>query len=198
MNNTKKNDNRSATQRLGDLENAVMSLYNVLDNLTRDFMVLKDALKLLDNKVNSIVKASTNNEPLTDEVLDRIMVENNVAELTQKVNNMVLQKIVAPETQVSENSFVVGSESDNDGKVVNPRLQFALKALAPEVQEKIKGVSVGDTVNFEGKLNFKVLESYTILPPPASESAFEGPTAETPTDVVVDETLTDQAVTSVS
>jgi hypothetical protein len=178
--NQKKTDNRSATQKLSDLENAVLSLYNVSDNLARDFMVLKDAVKLLNNKVNAIVQASAGGEELTDPVLDRIMVENNISELKEKVDNMVLQSVIAPETQVSENSFIVGSELDTDGTVKNPRVQFALKALSPELQGKIKGANVGDTLHLQdGKLDFKILESYAILPPQAPAAAPAATSTET-------------------
>lgn len=174
--NKKPSDNRSATQRIQDLENAVMSLFNVNDNLARDVMTLKEAIKLLDNKVNSIVKASTAGEPLTDAVLTRIMVENNVAELAQKVTNMVSQGFLQAEDQVSENAFVVGSEHSEDGTVINPRLQFALKAVTPETQAKLLGMKVGDTLkNQEGKMNFKLLESYKIVIP--QEAAPAAPAA---------------------
>lgn len=179
--NQKKTDNRSATQKLSDLEQAVLSLYNVSDNLARDFMVLKDAVKLLNNKVSAIVQASTDGLELSDPVLNEIMVNNNIQELKERVDNMVLQSVIAPETQVSENSFVVGSELDTDGTVKNPRVQFALKALSPELQGKIKGANVGDVLHLQdGKLDFKILESYTILPPQAPAPAAATAPAATP------------------
>lgn len=180
----KKQDNRSAGQRLADLENAIMSLYNVADSLTRDFMVLRDAVKLLDNKMNSVIKASNNGEPLSDEVIDRIMTENTVAELKRKVENMVAQGVVLPETQVSGNSFLVGSELEADGTVRNPRLQFALKTLPQALQDKLVGVDVGTVVHLEdGKLDFKVMESYVIAPPKPPVALAPPPTAETPVSV---------------
>lgn len=165
--NQKPSDNRTATQRITDLENLIMSLCSVSDNLARDVMTLKEAIKLLDNKVNSIVKAHNAEEALTDEVLTRIMMENNSAELAAKVANMVAQGILVPEEVISENSFIVGNEQDNDGKVHNPRLQFALKAIqAADSREKLQGAKVGDLIEFkEGALKFKVLESYAIQQP---------------------------------
>lgn len=164
--------NRSASQRIADLENAVMNLFNLNDNLIKDLNTCKGALKLLNNKVSSIVKASTDGEDITDEVLDRLMIESNCEELAQRVANMVTQGVVAKEDVVSENSFVVGSELDNDDKVVNPRLQFALKALSPELQAKLLGSKSGDTLVLEkGKLKFKVLESYKIATEPAQTSS---------------------------
>jgi hypothetical protein len=168
----KPSDNRSATQRLSDLEQAMMSLFNVNDNLVRDVMTLKEAIRLLDNKVNAVIKASLAGEPLTEGILTRIMVENNVAELSQRVRNMASQGFIVAEDQVSEESFVVGSELDDEGNVVNPRLQFSLNSIAPELRAKILGAKVGDTLDVqEGKLKFKVLESYKIQAPKAPEAA---------------------------
>lgn len=185
QNNAQKpNQNRSASQKITDLENALLSLYNLADSLTKDFNTLRNAMKLLNNKVNSMVKASVNGEEMTDAVLERIMVENNCEELAQKVTSMVSQGIVAAEEQVSENSFIVGSEIDDTDKVINPRLQFALKALPAELQAKLLGTKAGDTVLLEeGKLKFKVLESYKIQEPKLATEVAAAPaeaTAEAP------------------
>lgn len=174
-------DNRSASQKIKDLENAVMSLYQTCDNMARDLMTIKEAIKLLGNKADSIVKASSIGGPINDEVIGRIMVENNVEELRQKVKVMVAQGVLAPSVQVSAASFVVGQEQSDDGGVVNPRLQFMLQALQPELQTKFIGALVGDVLNLqEGKLKFKVSEIYDIQQqkaPEAVEAPSEAPAA---------------------
>jgi len=167
MSNEKKpSDNRSATQRLTDAENAIMSLFNVVDRMGRDLMTFREAIKLMHNKIDSIVKAAGSGEGISDTVIDRLMIENNVAELKQKVTTMVEQGILVSEDQISDNAFVVGQEYDDAGTLVNPRLQFALKALSEDVQMKILGTKPGDLLDLqEGKLKFKVLESYRIQEP---------------------------------
>lgn len=171
-------DTRSASQKIVDLESGVMALYQNMDNVIRDLGTIKDAIKLLGNKIDSIVKASVNGESLTDEVISRIMVENNVEELNQKVKLMVAQGSLKPSEQLSANSFVVGSEINDEGTVVNPRLQFALFALQQELRDKFVGGKVGDTLSLqEGKLKFKVLEAYEIqkqVPEEVVEEAKEG------------------------
>lgn len=186
MSNDKKpSDNRSATQRLTDAENAIMSLFNVLDKMTRDLMTLREAIKLIHNKVDSIVKASVGGEPINDAVLERLMIENNVAELKQKVDSMVQQGVIASEEQVSDNSFVVGSEYNDEGTLINPRLQFILKSLTEELQLKLLGTKPGDLLDLqEGKLKFKVLESYKIQEHKAAAPALQAvpnPAPEAPT-----------------
>ena len=168
----KPSDNRTATQKITDLENAVMSLFHVNDNLARDVMTLKEAIKLLDNKLSSVVKASTNGEPLTDDVISRIMTQNNVDELEQRVRTMVERGNLIKEEQVSENSFLVGLELGDDDSIFNPRLQFVLRALSPNFQAKLLGGKAGDVFLLEeGKARFKLLESYSIQEQPAPQAA---------------------------
>lgn len=162
-NNEKETTKKSASQRIEELEVAVGQLYSVSDFMVKDLTTLKNAIKLLNNKVSAMVEATRSGKDLTDEVLDSIMIENNVKELDSKVKEMITNGIVSSEESVSENSFIVGSESDENGKVVNPRIQFAIKALNQNFQEKLIGKKPGETVSFEeNKLTFKILESYKI------------------------------------
>lgn len=172
--NQKPVDNRSASQKIQDLEKAMMQVYQAVDAMARDLGVIKDAIKLLNNKVDSIVKISAKGEVVNDEVITKMMIENNCEELKQKVTVMQAQGILAPQEQIGADSFVVGSELNDEGETVNPRLQFALYALSPELQEKLTGAKVGDTLTLqEGKLRFKVLESYQIQQPKAAEEPVE-------------------------
>jgi hypothetical protein len=167
-------DTRSASEKIKDLENATMATYQTLDNMSRDILTIKEAIKLLGNKVDSIVKASERSLPLNDDVLSKIMVENNVAELKEKVTNLVTQGILVPESVVGDNSFLVGQEVNDLGEVVNPRLQFTVQALIEEMRDKVKGSKAGDTISFqESKLKFHILETYMISTPVAAEPITE-------------------------
>jgi hypothetical protein len=161
---------RSATQRIEDLETGLMSLYQTADNMARDLLMVKDAIKLLGNKVDALVKAAERGT-VNDAVVAAIMVENNVEELKKKVDTLVAQGILASEEKVTQTSFVVGREIDSDGKVVNPRLQFTMGALQPEIREKILGGMPGQVITLqEDKLKFEVLETYAIQTPKAPEA----------------------------
>lgn len=168
MNETK----RSASERIQDLERATMSLYQTVDNMARDLMTVKDAIKLLGNKVDAIVKAAERGSVNDNSVAD-IMIENNVSELKSKVDDLITKGILTYEATVTPESYVVGREIDETGKVVNPRLQFAMSALDPEIREKIVGAMAGNVLELAtGKLKLEVLETYTIqVPSPAQEEA---------------------------
>lgn len=180
---------RSASVRLADLENGLVELFNTIDKMVKDLTLFREALKLLDNKVSSIIQASAQGKPVTDDVVNKIMEQNNIDALVQKVKTIVERGVLVSETEVSENSFIVGKETDAKGNVLNPRVQFALKSLqSVEMQAKIVGAQVGSTLNLEdGKVLFTVLESYKIQTPPtpAAEVAAEAPVPTEATETSV-------------
>lgn len=172
MSNQQQADKRTASQRIDDTERGLMSLYQTADNMARDLLTIKEAIKLLGNKLDSVVKASAQGLPLNDEVIAKIMVENNVEELKGKVTNLVNQGVLVAAEEVGPNSFVVGREISEDGTVQNPRMQFVVNALQEGVKEKFPGTKPGQILELqEGKWKFEVQETYNIQTPPA-------PTAE--------------------
>lgn len=165
-------DKRTASQRIDDMERGLMALYQTADQMARDLMTVKEAIKLLGNKLDSIVKASSRGEALNDEVIAKIMVENNVEELREKVTNLVNQGVLVAAEEVGPNSFVVGREIDENGKVANPRMQFVVSALQAEVRDRFPGAKAGQTLDLqEGKWKFEVQEVYNIQTPAAPEAA---------------------------
>lgn len=157
---------KTAAQRLDQLENALMSLYGAVDNMARDLTTAKEAVRLLGNKSDAIVKLIARGEDLTDESIAAVMVENNIDELKGRVNQLIEAGVLVAEESVTETSFVVGREIDNEGKFINPRIQFALKAMPAPTQKAILGSKPGDVVVIaEGKSKFEVLETYKIQQP---------------------------------
>jgi hypothetical protein len=168
-------DKRTATQRIEDLERALMSLYQTADNMARDLMTIKDALKILGNKTDALVKALVRDgSKISDDIISSIMIENNVEELKEKVATLVTQGILTPSEEIVESSFVVGRDVGQDGKVVNPRIQFAFSGINPEVREKLRGAKAGQVIEFSADKNkFEVLEVYTIGTPGAPEEELQ-------------------------
>jgi hypothetical protein len=165
-------DKRTAAQRIDDMERGLMALYQTADNMARDLMTIKEAIKLLGNKLDAVVKASNRGEQLNDEVISKIMVENNIEELKEKVQNLVNQGILQAAEEVSANSFVVGREVDENGQVQNPRMQFVVSALAENVKAKFPGAKAGQTLELEeGKWKFEILEVYNLVVPSAPQEA---------------------------
>lgn len=164
-------DKRTASQRIEDMERGLMALYQTADNMARDMMTIKEAIKLLGNKLDAVVKAANRGEQMTDEVISKIMVENNVEELKNKVQDLVNQGVLVAAEEVTANSFIVGREIDADGKVQNPRMQFVVSALAENVRAKFPGAKAGQTLELEeGKWKFEVQEVYAIQTPQAPQA----------------------------
>lgn len=177
MANEQQTDKRTASQKIEDMERGLMAIYQTADNMARDMMLIKDALKLLGNKVDSIVKASVSGQPINDEVLSKIMVQNNVDELKKKVDNLIAQGILVPETTITEDSFIVGQDINAQGELASPRLQFVLSVTGTkEFQAKFLGAQVGQTLEIEeGKNKFMITESYAIQSPKAPEAPVAAP-----------------------
>jgi hypothetical protein len=177
-------DKRTASQRIDDMERGLMALYQTADNMARDMMTIKEAIKLLGNKLDSVVKASARGETLSDEVIAKIMVENNVEELKEKVTNLVNQGVLVAAEEVGPNSFVVGRELDENGVIANPRMQFVVSALQGEIKDKFPGSKAGQILDLqEGKFKFEVQEVYNLQTPQAApEQAEESAEAAAPSE----------------
>jgi regulator of replication initiation timing len=199
---------KTATERLEILENTVNSIIQAvqpLANMAQDLMGLREAVKLLNNKLDAVVKSVNAGTALTDENLSQIMTENNAKELQDKVAKMVNDGLLASADTIGKESFVVINEQDSTGKVVNPRMQFLLSALQnEEIRSKLEGAKVGTNIpvgDKGGSLN--VLEAYNIVVPQQAEASSEStpateaaPTAEASAAPVASETATPAAETA--
>jgi hypothetical protein len=172
MSETNTENKKTATERLEILENTVNNIIQAvqpLANMAQDLMALREAVKLLNNKLDAVVKCTNAGTPLTDENLGQVMTDNNAKDLQDKVTKMVSDGLLAATDTIGADSFVVINEQDTDGKVVNPRMQFLLSALQnEEIRGKLDGAKVGANIpvgDKGGSLN--VLEAYNIVAPQA-------------------------------
>jgi hypothetical protein len=168
MSETNTENKKTATERLETLENTVQSIIQAvqpLANMAQDLMALREAVKLLNNKLDATVKCLNAGTALTDENLGQVMTENNAKDLQEKVAKMVTDGVLASTTTVGADSFVVINEQDASGKIVNPRMQFLLSALQnEEIRTKLSGAVVGSNIvvgDKGGSLN--ILEAYNIV-----------------------------------
>ena len=174
-------DKRTASQRIDDLERAVMSIFNVANNMSRENTLIKNALKLLNVKVECMTEASVAGEALTDENLTARMKAKELQELKDKVTNLITQGFLVSAEDIAADGFVVGAETEPDaadgtpGKVIHARLQFTVASLQPDIQAKLIGAKAGSTIVFkDDALVFKVAEVYKIVnptPAPTPEAA---------------------------
>lgn len=173
-----KNDSRTATQRIEDLENVLTTLYQAtlrhdnamggLAGLKNDMTLVKDALKLINRRVEGVIQSAKPESGITADSVAALVTQMTVIDLKQQVANYVTAGHLAPTDTVTDNTFVVCEEYDSAGILVNPRVQFRLDSQDPSTQETLKGKKFGDTASFgEGKFSVKVLEVYSLLDPTA-------------------------------
>lgn len=199
MSDTNTETKKTATERLEVLENTVNNIIQAvqpLANMAQDLMSLREAVKLLNNKLDAVVKSINAGTELTDENLGQVMTDNNAKDLQEKVTKMVNDGLLAAADSISKDSFVVINEQDETGKIINPRMQFLLSALQnEEIRGKLEGAKTGTNVpvgDKGGSLN--VLEAYNIVVPQAPEATATDTPAETaPTEASATEATTESA-----
>ena len=178
---------KTATERLEDLEKRAAELERLqghiiqalqpVQSLAQTSEALKESVTLLNKKLNATIQALNKNTSanVTDDQINDLMIENNVGELSGKVSKMVSDGLLVPSDSVESSSFVVVSESNPQGKIVNPRMQFLLSSIPSEdIRNKLSGAKVGDIITVgEGGETVKVLESYSVSLPKSEEAPAE-------------------------
>ncbi len=175
MSETNTENKKTATERLELLENTVQNIIQAIQplaNMSQDFMNLREATKLLNNKLNATIECTNTGLALTDENIGQIMTKNNAKELEDKVTKMVSEGMLVASNTVTKDSFVVVNEADETGKIVNPRMQFLLSALTnEEIRSKLEGSTVGANIPVGDKgASLNLLEAYNIVVPQAPQA----------------------------
>lgn len=162
----------TAAQRLEGLEKALQAVDNTLRNLINTQELTHQAIKILGNKVDAVVKIARAGEEFSDVNISAKMVENNVNELKQKVDDMVTSGLLTLSDSVEENSFIVGREIDPDTKqVANPRIQIAMAGLQEGARKQMLGKKSGDIIGFgDNKLSIELEQVYKITVPEQQQS----------------------------
>ena len=175
-------DKRNATQKIEDLEKVVTVLYQAvsqmkpaLENLMRsqgDMALVKDALKLLNKKTEAIIQVAAPETGITVSAVSTLVVKMNVDDLTAQVAGYVANGHLVAGDEVADNSYLVCEESNADGTLANPRIQFRLDSQDKATADALRGKKAGDVVSFgENRFNAKILEVYTLAEPKAPEAA---------------------------
>jgi uncharacterized coiled-coil protein SlyX len=181
---TNNRDNRTATQRIEDLEKVVSMFYQALAEihntikglpaLQQDMALVRDALKLLNRKAEAIIQSASESSGINYPAVEAIVIKYNVEDLAKQVAGYVAGGQIRPTDTVLTTGFVVGEELNADGTLNNPRTQFRVDSVNETTRDALLGKKVGDLISFgEGKLDLRVLEVYDMTPAQA-------PTAETP------------------
>lgn len=162
----------NAAQRLESLEQAMVLIDKTVHELYKSIESLRLAGKTLSNKVDSIISASSQGQQINDDIINKIMIENNVQELKERIEKLKASNQIQDGAEIGDMSLMVLREIDPDtNEVANPRIQIAFQLLADQTKDLLRGKKAGDMIAMgEDKLNLEVLEVYTILVPENKEA----------------------------
>jgi hypothetical protein len=143
-------------RRVGELEKIVF-------NLSRDNEILKDALQLIHEKLESVIALANEGKSLSNENINEKVVMLKEQALKDKVQDLINAGQIKQAEKVTNNSLVVARELNKDGTVENPRIQFLTSRLSEEYQEKFLDKAVGELVKSDdNKLDLEIMEVYDI------------------------------------
>lgn len=160
-----------ATEKLAALEQLTMSMARRVGELelilythSRENEILKEALQLINQKLDAVVSLSSAGAALTDDNINSAIVSMKEQELKNRVDAYVQEGRLVATEEVGEESIVVGRELNESGVVENPRIQFLVGRLIDELKQKFVGRKVGDLVKGEnGKLDIEIMEIYNAV-----------------------------------
>jgi len=165
-----------ASEKLESLEKMVVSMSEQLNNtskrsgemeliiysLSRENEIIKDALQLLHDKLDAVIAISGGE--LTSDNIEASIVSKKVQSLKDGIDKGLEAGNIKPADVVSDQSLIVSRETDKDGEVQNPRLQFMVGRLSPQLASKFVGKLVGDLVKGEeDKLDIEIMEIYNFV-----------------------------------
>jgi hypothetical protein len=170
-----------ATEKLAALEQLTMSMARrvgelelVLYTHSRENEILKEALQLINQKLDAVVTLSSSGAALTDENINSAIVSMKEQELKSRVDTYVQEGRLVAAEEVGDDSMIVSRELNEAGEVINPRLQFVVGKLIDELKSKFVGKKVGDLIKGdEGKLDIEIIEIYNIVEEQQAEQEAE-------------------------
>ncbi len=165
---SKQNENKqmTAAQRLLGLEQSVSALDQALYNQAQQLSMIRDALSMLNEKVNAMITLSSLGQSFSDAAIDQVIEQKRVEDMKKKVDSLLEAGSLQKAEEVSNKSFLVVREMNGEtGNVINPRLQFAVSILNQESLTKLLGKKAGDSVKFaeENPAIVEIEEIYDVV-----------------------------------
>jgi hypothetical protein len=171
---------RTAAQTIEALENAFMGQNQQMQILADEIDKLRQMLVALSKRMNASIQAAEEGS-LTGDSVNKIIINENVKELESKIQFLVDQGVLKKNDtmEITNQTFVVGREVDATGKIINPRVQFAVGSIDQAVQAKLLTKKMGDTVSYsDTEPSLEITEVYEIHQPAVQKNFEAQPTAQ--------------------
>lgn len=165
------NEKLNASQRLELLESLVKTQSNQIQVMAQEIDKLGSVTSALVKRINAIVRSGDEGQQVNSKQINSLLISDAAKELEGKVNFLVEQGVLSLDNTnlVGLDSFVVGREVNSDGEEINPRIQFAVRSLKQEGQDKVLGKKVGDVISGEDGIGMELLQVYSISQQTAQE-----------------------------
>ena len=153
---------QTATQKIKALEDKLASFENNFMILADEIDQLKTVITGLGRRLNAAIEVS---EDISNDKVNGVIVDQNVKDLEEKVSFLEKEGVIkkSESNVVSQGDFIVGKEV-KDGKVINPRVQFAVDTIGAEIHEKLVGLEIGqELILKDGDPSFIVTEIFDII-----------------------------------
>ena len=157
----------TAAQKLEALENMFMTQNNQIEILADEIDQLRSQLVAVNKRLNATIQAGDQGAVSSDSI-NKIILSDNMKELESRITFLAEQGVLVrnDEAEVTDKTFVVGREIDTEGNVTNPRVQFAVQSVDPELKKQITGKKAGDVVAYsESQDSLEITEVYDIVDP---------------------------------
>lgn len=164
----------NASQKLELLETIAQRQAQQIQVMAEEIDRLSGTVMALAKRVNAIVRSGDEGQQISSKQVNSLLVSDAAKELEGKVNFLVDQGILSLDgnSEINDLSFVVGREINSEGEEVNPRVQFAVKSLEKDGQEKVLGKKTGDLVAGDDGISMEILQVFAITEP-KTENASE-------------------------
>lgn len=158
----------TALERITKLETSSQQVGMQIEVIADAIDNLRVMVEAIAKRLNATIKSAEEGS-ISNDAVNQIITGENVKELEGKVNFLLSQKVLVRDDErvAGEKTFMVGRELSADKKVINPRTQFSVDSLDPELKSQILGHKVGDLIELKdnnGNL-LEVTEMYKIQDP---------------------------------
>ncbi len=157
----------TAAQKIDALENSFMVQNQQIEILAEEIDNLRKNIVNLNKKLNASIQAAEEGG-LSNTSVSKIIMNEGIKELEERVQFLVQQGVLVRNdaAEVTDDNFVVGREIDTEGNVTNPRVQFSVNSVDPELKNQLYGKKAGAVVAYSAdEDSMEITEIYDIKKP---------------------------------
>jgi hypothetical protein len=161
------NGKMTASQKLELLETVAQNQSRQIEIMAEEIDRLSNVMTALAKRINAVVRSGDEGQQISSKQVNTLLISDAAKELEGKVNFLIEQGVLVLDNsrEISTESFVVGREINTENEEVNPRVQFAVKSLELDGQEKVLGKKTGELIVGDDGINMEILQVFTIVEP---------------------------------